>query len=127
VKCLIVLISPTDKETFINIELAFEMCLQECSLIGVDTEEKCLKTIIHSPPDLIILDCDLLQENGLALLKETHRLSDKPVICLSSVRDENYIVKILENGADQFHAKPVRQLEFIARIKVLLRRAVTNN
>jgi two-component system, OmpR family, KDP operon response regulator KdpE len=116
-------ISQTDKETLKNINLVFDMFLQGYTLKTMSTENKCLKTITIRHPDLIILDCDFLHDDVFRILKEARSVSQVPIVCLSDARRDGInMVKVLEAGADQYHTKPIRQLEFIARIRVLLRR-----
>jgi two-component system chemotaxis response regulator CheB len=63
------------------------------------------------PPDLIMLDMEMPEMNGLDTLKAMRRLGlDTPVIVLSAVgdRDRELTVRALELGAFDFLAKPER-------------------
>ena len=77
-------------------------------------------------PDLIILDWLLPGKSGLEIcadLRKTPATSKIPILMLSS-RSENFEkVTGLDNGADDYIAKPFNSSELIARIKALLRRA----
>jgi len=48
--------------------------------------------------------------------------SQVPIVFLSDIRDEAEIVKALEMGSDEYITKPSRQLEFMAHVRVLLRK-----
>jgi two-component system alkaline phosphatase synthesis response regulator PhoP len=77
-------------------------------------------------PDLIILDIMLPGEDGLSILKRLRAQESTksiPVIMITAKGSEIDKVKGLDAGADDYIAKPFGILEFISRIKALLRRA----
>jgi two-component system KDP operon response regulator KdpE len=81
-----------------------------------------LNSTINEKPDLIILDLQLPDMNGLEFLKEVRQWSDTPIIVLT-VRDfEDDKISLLENGADDYLTKPFSVGELNARIKVALRK-----
>jgi len=75
---------------------------------------------------LVILDIMLPQEDGLTILRKlrtagaTKRL---PVMLLTAKSTEFDKVVGLDNGADDYVAKPFGMMELISRVKALLRRA----
>jgi two-component system OmpR family response regulator len=74
-------------------------------------------------PDLVILDLQLGQEDGLDLLREIRSSSDVPVIITTGHRrDEIDRVVGLELGADDYVTKPFGLRELLARIRAVLRR-----
>ncbi|MEL1265718.1 response regulator [Pseudoxanthomonas putridarboris] len=74
-------------------------------------------------PDMVVLDLQLKQEDGLDLLREIRRQSDIPVIIITGHRrDEIDRVVGLELGADDYLPKPFGLHEFTARIRAVLRR-----
>lgn len=75
--------------------------------------------------DVITLDWNLPDATGLEILKWLRQsiVSDVPVIFITSRQGEEDIVSALESGADDYLVKPVRQLELLARIGALARRA----
>src|SRR6185295_15767567 len=75
----------------------------------------------NHPPELILLDLGLPDENGHAVLKKLREWYNKPVIILSVVSDEEDIVKALDNGANDYLIKPFRTGELLARIRSALR------
>jgi two-component system, OmpR family, response regulator len=76
-----------------------------------------------SVPDLVILDLQLGQEDGLDLLREIRSHSDVPVIITAGHRrDEIDRVVSLELGADDYITKPFGLRELHARIRAILRR-----
>ncbi len=73
-------------------------------------------------PDLIILDMNLGDMAGHAVLKSLRETFDRPVIILSVEGHSDFIVKALHLGADDYITKPFDVNELIARIHVCLRR-----
>ncbi|MFI5219465.1 MAG: response regulator [Bacteroidia bacterium] len=75
----------------------------------------------NHPPDLILLDIGLPDENGQEVLKKLREWYNKPIIILSVQSDEENIVKALDNGANDYLVKPFRTGELLARIRSSLR------
>jgi DNA-binding response OmpR family regulator len=73
-------------------------------------------------PDLIILDWMLPKLDGIDVLRQIRKSSITPVLMLSARHDELDRVLGLEAGADDYLTKPFSSLEFLARVKALLRR-----
>ncbi|MBQ2545852.1 MAG: response regulator transcription factor, partial [Clostridia bacterium] len=60
--------------------------------------------------------------DGFRICREIRSRSDVPVIFLTACDDEIHTVLGLEQGADDYIAKPFRIRELLARIKAVLRR-----
>jgi two-component system, OmpR family, response regulator len=75
------------------------------------------------PPDLVILDLKLGQDDGIDLLRAIRSTSDVPIIITTGHRrDEVDRVVGLELGADDYLTKPFGLRELLARIRAVLRR-----
>jgi len=73
--------------------------------------------------DLVILDLQLPDEDGLDIERRLREQLDIPIIILTGTRKtEGDLVKGLELGADDYMTKPFSQRELLARIKAVLRR-----
>ena len=73
-------------------------------------------------PNLIILDISLPDGNGFDLYEKKIKVKDIPTIFLTAKDDEDYIVRGLDAGAEDYITKPFSIKELIARInKILLR------
>lgn len=80
--------------------------------------------ITQYEPDLILLDLNLSDGNGLVLLKEIRNQGKKiPVIIITANNMEIDIVKGLEMGANDYITKPFSLMVLRARVKVQLRTA----
>lgn len=76
----------------------------------------------NHPPDLIILDLGLPDEDGHSVLRKLREWYNNPVIILSVLSNEEDIIKALDNGANDYLIKPFRTGELLARIRSALRR-----
>ena len=81
-----------------------------------------LESITSSPPDLILLDLNLPDIDGMEVLRRVRDHSFIPVIVISGYGKEYDKVQALEAGADDYLGKPFSPEELIARIHTLLRR-----
>jgi two-component system KDP operon response regulator KdpE len=75
----------------------------------------------NHPPDLILLDLGLPDEDGHSVLKKLRRWYTKPIIIISVLSSEDNIVRALDNGANDYLIKPFRTGELLARIRSALR------
>ena len=89
---------------------------------AVDTGKHAINTISDASPDLVLLDLNLPDINGLDVLKSVRSHSFLPMIVLSGYGQDGDRVHALEAGADDYLAKPFSPEELVARIKALLRR-----
>lgn len=83
-----------------------------------------LKTFADINPDLVVLDIALPRMNGLVVCERIRAISTVPLLIMTAhAVSEQDIAQGLDKGADEYILKPIRQIEFQARIKALLRRA----
>lgn len=75
----------------------------------------------NHPPELILLDLGLPDDNGHHVLQKLRRWYTNPVIILSVQKSEEDIIKALDNGANDYLSKPFRTGELLARIRTALR------
>lgn len=75
----------------------------------------------NHPPDLILLDLGLPDENGHQVLRKLRAWYTKPVLILSVLNKEEDIVQALDAGANDYLVKPFRSGELLARIRTALR------
>ncbi len=75
----------------------------------------------NHPPDLILLDLGLPDQNGQALLKSLRLWYNKAIVILSANDRESEIVTALDNGASDYLCKPFRTAELLARIRAAIR------
>jgi two-component system KDP operon response regulator KdpE len=78
----------------------------------------------NHPPDMIILDIGLPDEDGHSVLEKLREWFTNPVIILSVQSSEEDIIKALDNGANDYLVKPFRTGELLARIRSSLRKKI---
>jgi DNA-binding response OmpR family regulator len=84
-----------------------------------------LDGVLGDPPDLVLLDLNLPDLDGLSVcreLRETDAVHDLPIIMLTARVDESDRVLGLDLGADDYVTKPFSLRELKSRIRALLRR-----
>ena len=81
-----------------------------------------LRIAANHPPDLILLDLGLPDEDGQSVLVQLRKWYENPVIILTVKNYEEEIVRALDNGANDFLTKPFRTQELLARMRTALRK-----
>ena len=85
-----------------------------------------MEALAFDTPELILLDIMLPGEDGLELLKKlknSAKTKDIPVIMVTAKGAEYDKVIGLDSGADDYVTKPFGMMEFLARVKAVLRRS----
>ncbi len=84
--------------------------------------KKALEIIENTHLDLIILDIMLPDFDGTRLCEEIRKVLYCPIIFISCVDEEEYILRALKLGGDDYITKPFNSKELIARVEANLRR-----
>ena len=98
----------------------------ENSDFGVITHESgagACELILSEEPDLVILDVNLPEKDGIEVCQDLRKDSQVPVIMLTARGWEMDRITGLESGADDYIAKPFSPRELLARIHSILRRS----
>lgn len=98
--------------------LRFEGFEVSCAYGGAEA----IATARQEPPDLMLLDVGMPDQDGLVVLREVRRHSDVPVVMLTARDEVADKVGALDLGADDYLAKPFAFDELMARIRAVLRR-----
>lgn len=77
--------------------------------------------------ELVILDIQLPDGNGIDLCKRIREFSSVPIIFLTALLDEDTIVDALRNGGDDYVKKPFYMRELLARIESVSRRNMNSH
>ena len=92
---------------------------------GLEDGEALFAEMAREKPALILLDVMLPGENGIEILKRIRLDASTrsiPVIMLTAKSSEYDKVIGLDSGADDYVCKPFGMMEFVARVKAVLRR-----
>lgn len=112
-----------DDEVQIRRLLEITLSANDFKISEASTGKEGLTLAASVQPVLIILDLGLPDTDGLDVLKKLREWYQKPVIILSVRNSEYDIVKALDNGANDYLAKPFRTGELLARIRVAIRQS----
>ncbi|MDD3278418.1 MAG: response regulator transcription factor [Lachnospiraceae bacterium] len=92
---------------------------------GFESGKELYKNLEQKLPELILLDIMLPGEDGMEILsrlKNSEVTRDIPVIMVTAKGAEYDKVLGLDCGADDYITKPFGMMEFIARVRAVLRR-----
>lgn len=102
------------------------LTLEKYSVTSAPTGMKGLEVFRSGEFDLVLLDIGLPDISGQQLCKLIRQESDVPIIIVSANDSVSDKVICLEYGADDYISKPFENMELMARIKAVLRRAEKN-
>jgi DNA-binding response OmpR family regulator len=88
------------------------------------TGQAFLSAVAHKSYDLLILDWQIPDIDGIEVLRNIRATLDWPipVLFVTQRASEQDIIMALDAGADDYLAKPLRPGELLARVRALLRR-----
>jgi DNA-binding response OmpR family regulator len=90
---------------------------------SVGTALEALREVAQVGCDLVILDLGLPDLDGGEALKMIRGLTDTPVIISTARDEESEIIRLLNDGADDYLVKPFSVEHLTARMAAVLRRA----
>ena len=93
----------------------------------VENFENIVEDFIQQQPILVLLDISLPFYNGYHWCQEIRKISEVPVIFISSMNENMNIVMAMNMGADDFISKPFDLNVVTAKIQALLRRTYSFN
>ena len=98
--------------------------LEEAGFAVVETHDgaQAIPAFRHERPDLVVLDLNLPNVDGIDICRTLRKESDIPVIMLTARSDEADRLIGLEMGADDYVVKPFSPREVVARVRAVLRR-----
>jgi len=100
---------------------SFDFRVQEAA-----TAKEGVLMVANHPPDLVLLDLGLPDENGHDVLRHLREWYSNPIIIVSVQSEEADIIKALDHGANDYLVKPFRTGELVARIRSALRKTATD-
>lgn len=89
---------------------------------GIDNFNNIIQEYKKYKPNLILMDITLPYYNGFYFTKEIRKISNVPIIFISSHNDSIEIVQAMQFGADDYITKPINIFVTREKIKALLRR-----
>ena len=89
---------------------------------GLDNFDNTIQDILEENADLVLLDINLPYTDGEFVCKEVRKVSNVPIIMVTSRDNEIDELMSLNYGADQYVTKPYNIQILLAKINVLLKR-----
>ena len=89
-------------------------------VITVNSGTRALKYLEQDKPDLILLDIQMAQKDGIETLKEIRAMKDRadiPVIMLTGVEDKDFVLKSAKLGICDYILKPFYSDDLTKRIR----------
>src|SRR5205823_14295310 len=121
-KCILIV----DDEPPIQRILRRNLTMSGYEVLVADNGEQALELVHRHAPDLILLDLWLPGEmDGMSVCAQVRKWSQVPIIVVSARTDERQKVQALDQGADDYLTKPFSNAELLARVRVCLRRAAS--
>lgn len=104
------------------VKLLHERLEKEFRVQTTDNFRAVTSEINDHQPDLVLMDITLPYFNGFYWTTEIRKISQVPIIFISSATDEMNAVMAMNMGADDFISKPFSVDVLIAKMNALLRR-----
>ncbi|WP_304508698.1 response regulator transcription factor [Anaerotignum sp.] len=98
-----------------------ENCSYDCKTSNDFTN--IVKDALEAEPDLILLDINLPYFDGYHICREIRKVSDVPIIIVTSRNTDMDELMSMNLGADDFVTKPYNTQILLARINAILKRA----
>lgn len=89
--------------------------------------ENIINDILNSKCNMVLLDIDLPGNNGEYICKEVRKISEVPIVMITSVDSELDQLISLNYGADDYITKPFNIQILLAKIATILKRTNSNN
>lgn len=92
-------------------------------VITVNSGVRALRYLEQEKPDLILLDIQMAQKDGIQTLREIRTMKDRediPVIMLTGVEDRDFVLESAKLGICDYILKPFYSDDFLKRISRVL-------
>lgn len=111
-------------EDELNIRIELKTILENAlyEVVLVDDFENVANKIINYKPDIVLLDVNLPNQNGMEICSEVRKKSDTPIIFVTSRNTSMDELNCITLGGDDYITKPYNPPILLARISSLLKR-----
>jgi DNA-binding response OmpR family regulator len=120
----IIIIEDTEK---IREELKTFLIRYGYEVVAPTNFENIINDTLREEPNLILLDINLPIFDGYYICREIRKISDVPIIVVTSRDNEMDELMSMNLGADDFVTKPYNTQILLARIETILRRVQGSN
>lgn len=118
-------------DNLMNLELvSFLLQAADIDVSAASNADAALRAIAEVSPDLILMDIQLPDIDGLTLtrqIKADPRTRATPVVALTAYAMKGDEARMLEAGCDGYIAKPIDVTSFASRVKAYLARRAASS
>lgn len=96
----------------------------DCHCLSAEGGEEALNIIEKKAPDLVLLDVMMPKISGFEVckrIKNNPKTENIPVIMVTALSEMGDIERAINSGTDDFLSKPVNKLEFLTRVRTMLK------
>ncbi len=98
--------------------LEFRLRKQGFEVLRAEDGKLAMEAVKNEDPDLIIADVMMPHISGLEIIQHLRSAgSDKPIIIISALEQEEIVLEAFRLGANDFITKPFKPTELILRIR----------
>jgi DNA-binding response OmpR family regulator len=108
-----------DDPTFLKL-LGFAFAQAGCKVYTATDGQQGVRQVFNHRPDLVILDLMLPVMNGWETCRLIRQLSPVPIIIVTALGEKNNVIRGLEEGADDYVAKPFDVEILLAKARAIL-------
>ncbi|HEX5140206.1 MAG TPA: response regulator transcription factor [Dehalococcoidia bacterium] len=96
-------------------------------VVSCSDGETALRLFDELTPSLVVSNLRMPRMDGITLVERIREVSTVPILILTGVAEEGEAARALEAGADDYVRKPFGAVEFLARVRAVMRRARTTS
>ena len=111
-----------DSDAGLRAVVASQLVDQGYEVAEASNASAALAALDETPADLVILDIDLPDSDGVGLVRAVRRATDAPVVVITGHAAETDRIDGLDAGADDYVVKPLSVGELMARVRAIARR-----
>lgn len=116
-----------EDDTYVRSAMVTDLTLRSHAVRTAGTALDGIREISHHPPEVVVLDLGLPDLDGGQALKMMRTITAAPILVATARDEEAEIIRLLNDGADDYVVKPFSGEHLAARISALLRRASQGN
>jgi two-component system KDP operon response regulator KdpE len=106
-----------------NISFILQLRWPDAAIVSAAEGAKGTELVETEAPDLVMVDSPLPDMSSVDLASKIRGFSDVPLIVLMDEATEMERARVLEEGADDYITRPFSPVDFLAKVRALLRRA----
>ena len=118
-----VLIAEDARDVAEVVAFGVRMLWPECHVTTTANGEEAIKRFRKERPDLVVLDVSMPPPDGFEVCRIIREVSRVPILMLTARHETLDKVRAFDLGADDYLTKPFDDLELLARLRALVRRA----